>query len=364
MLATVLLNYGIKSDQCDIHPIGSGLINHTWKVNFQNKSYILQRINTHVFSTPQRIDDNIQLLADYLRERHPEYLFVTPMKSMYGETMIHLEQFGYFRLFPFVENSKTFIATENRKQAFEAAKQFGRFTKLLSGCSIENLKTVIPDFHNLSLRYTQFQEAVRNADHKRLEAAKHSVQYLFTRREIVTDYENILQQNIFKKRATHYDTKISNVLFNAHDDGLCVIDLDTVMPGYFISDVGDMIRTYVCPVTEEEKDIHKIVIREDYFEAVVRGYLNGIDNELNEVEINHFVYAGKFMIYMQAIRFLTDYLNGDIYYGAKYETHNLVRANNQIALLEAIIKKENSLNKIVANICRHEAATSSGLSHC
>src|SRR5206468_9716554 len=130
---------------------------------------------------------------------------------------------------------------------------------------------------------------------------------------------------LFRQRVTHHDTKISNVLFNEQDKAVCVIDLDTVMPGYFISDVGDMMRTYLSPTSEEEKDFAKINVREEFFEAIVTAYLSEMKGQLTEIEKSHFIYAGKFMIYMQAIRFLTDHLNNDLYYGARYEGHNLIR---------------------------------------
>lgn len=357
MVAAALLNYGIDVNLCNMEPIGSGLINRTWKIHCPNKSYILQHVNDSVFKYPQYIDDNILLLAGYLKKHYPDYLFVSPVKSLSGKTLICIEQSAYFRMLPFVESSRTYVATENKKQAYEAAKQFGRFTRLLSDLPLEGLKTVIPDFHNLSLRYAQFEKAVTNAGAERRTIAKDFIQYLFAQQQIVGVYEYITQHNILKRRVTHYDTKISNVLFNDSDEGLCVIDLDTVMPGYFISDVGDMIRTYVCPVTEEEKDTDKIVIREDYFKAIVNGYLNEMRHALSETETKYFVYAGEFMIYMQAIRFLTDYLNNDIYYGAKYETHNLVRAGNQIALLDSLIKKKELFNEIVADTLRKSAAS-------
>ena len=160
----------------------------------------------------------------------------------------------------------------------------------------------------------------------------------------MTTYENLLKNPAFKTRVTHHDTKISNVLFDEEDNGLCVIDLDTVMPGYFISDVGDMLRTYLSPVSEEEKDFSKIVIREDYFRAIKKGYMSEMENDLSEEEKAHFIYAGKFMIYMQALRFLTDHLNNDIYYGAKYEGHNMVRARNQVVLLQRLLEMENILS--------------------
>ncbi|MEZ5027700.1 MAG: hypothetical protein R2765_02815 [Ferruginibacter sp.] len=138
-------------------------------------------------------------------------------------------------------------------------------------------------------------------------------------------------------------------MFDEAGKGLCVIDLDTVMPGYFISDVGDMMRTYLSPVSEEEKDFRKINIRDDFYEAIVKGYYRQMKDELTQTEKKYFFYSGTFMIYMQAIRFLTDYLNNDIYYGAKYPGHNLVRAGNQAVLLQRLLEKEKTFSKIIEN---------------
>ncbi|MEJ7684927.1 MAG: phosphotransferase [Segetibacter sp.] len=143
----------------------------------------------------------------------------------------------------------------------------------------------------------------------------------------------------------HHDTKISNVLFDDKNKGLCLIDLDTVMPGYFISDAGDMMRTYLSPVSEEEKDFTKIDIREDFFDAISEGYLSEMKDDLTEEEQSSFVYAGKFMIYMQAVRFLADYLCDDIYYSSNYEGHNFMRAKNQLYLLDRLQEKEERLLK-------------------
>jgi hypothetical protein len=137
------------------------------------------------------------------------------------------------------------------------------------------------------------------------------------------------------------------VLFDDNEHGLCVIDLDTVMPGYFISDFGDMMRTYLSPVSDEEKDFSKIEIRDDYFKAIVDGYLGEMEKDVTAIEKKHMVYSGRFIIYMQALRYLTDYLNNDIYYVSKYEGHNLIRATNQVTLLKKIIEKEKFLQEII-----------------
>ncbi|QES91032.1 aminoglycoside phosphotransferase family protein [Rhizosphaericola mali] len=352
MLEKVLVNYGIDKFQCDISTIGNGLINNTWLLISKNQTYILQRVNNDVFIHPEDIDNNILLVTNYFKKNYPDYFFVSPIKALNGKTMIFVEKEGYFRMFPYVKNSKTILATQSPKQSYEAAKAFGKFTKLLSNISLKEFKIVIPDFHNLSLRFQQFKMAIKNASSTRIDQAQTSIDYLLRQEIIVNEYEHIVQNNLLKYRITHYDTKISNVLFTQNDENLCVIDLDTIMPGYFISDVGDMIRTYVCPVTEEEPNIEKIIFREDYFEEILHGYLEQMKNDLTDTEIGYIVYSGKFMIYMQAIRFLTDYLNNDIYYGAKYEQNNLVRTNNQIALLKKLIEKESQLNQIVINVCK------------
>ena len=141
-----------------------------------------------------------------------------------------------------------------------------------------------------------------------------------------------------KKRVTHHDTKISNVLFDGQDKGICVIDLDTVMPGYFLSDVGDMFRTYSCPVSEEEKNLYLVMVRKDFMQAIEKGYLSAMTDELSQFEKDHLYFGGEMLIYMQAIRFISDYLNNDIYYGSRYPGHNLVRTQNQVRLLEEFQK--------------------------
>jgi thiamine kinase-like enzyme len=260
---------------------------------------------------------------------------------------MHLKGNGYFRLTNFIKNSHTITIVEKPGQAFEAARKFGEFTYLLSNFPVHLLKTTIPDFHNLSLRFQQFNDALKTGNKVRLRQSNELIQFIKDNKDVVDIYEKILQNPSFKLRVTHHDTKISNVLFDEADKGICIIDLDTVMPGYFISDVGDMMRTYLSPANEEEKDFSKIEIREEYFKAIWDGYMTNMKFELTAEEKSNFIYAGKFMIYMQAIRFLTDHLNDDIYYGAKYEGNNLVRAGNQVVLMQKLLEKEEALKKFM-----------------
>lgn len=348
-IRAILKTFGFDENNIPVENFGNGLINDTWKITNGSNEYILQRINHHIFKNPEAIAANIDLIAAYLAAKHPDYTFVKPITSTNSNTIEYKENAGYFRVFPFVADSHSKDVVETPEQAYEAASQFGKFTSLLSGLNISRMQTTIPDFHNLSLRYRQFLYALQYGNKERLKHAGHLAKTLQKHEGIVTTYEKITANNDFKLRVTHHDTKISNVLFNSSDKGLCVIDLDTVMPGYFISDVGDMMRTYLSPVSEEEKDFSKIVIRDEFYTAVVQGYYEQMKNTLTETEKTHFFYAGTFIIYMQALRFLTDYLNDDVYYGERYPDHNFVRAGNQVVLLERLLEKKEMLQHVLQN---------------
>lgn len=235
----------------------------------------------------------------------------------------------------------------NTKQAYEAAKTFGGFTHLLSGFDVTQLHITLANFHDLTLRYHQFKQAIAAGNKERINQTTSLIKELQAQQYIAEEYKTICASPDFKIRVTHHDTKISNVLFDDDDNSICVIDLDTVMPGYFISDVTDMLRTYLSLVSEKEKAFSLIKVREDYFKAIISGYLHHMHEELTKTGKRHFVYAGKFMIYMQALRFLTDYLNDDVYYGAAYPDQNLVRAQNQTTLLKELCSKEDTLQALV-----------------
>jgi Ser/Thr protein kinase RdoA (MazF antagonist) len=346
MLNPVLAAFNI-STTAKVQPIGNGLINTTYKVQEGQYAYILQKINTNVFANPQIIANNITAISNYLKQNAPDYVFTTPLLTTEGKTIFIDEENNNYRLFTFIPASHTIDVLQHPAQAYEAASQFGQFTKLLARFNEQQLQPTIANFHNLDLRYNQFTSALTNADSDRKMHCNELIATAQQHATIVKQYKSLTQNSNMRLRVTHHDTKISNVLFNHAEKGICVIDLDTVMPGYFISDVGDMMRTYLSPVSEEEQAFEKINIREDFFEALAEGYLTEMRNELTETERQNFIYAGKFMIYMQAIRFLTDYLNNDVYYGAKYPLQNFVRAGNQFTLLQRFIAKEDALTDIL-----------------
>lgn len=335
----VLPQYALSGKLLNIEPWGTGLINSTWKITTGVGLYILQKVNNIIFKQPKDIERNISLIAQYLNQYFPEYLFAAPIKTVDYQEMIFIEGEGYFRLFPFITGTHTCTVVRTAEMAFEAAAQFGRFTKLLSGFNQSKLIETIPDFHNLTLRYNQFIKSIETAEAGRKEEAGEWIEKLKQHYNIVSEFLKLTQNPEFKKRVTHHDTKISNVLFNNEEKGVCVIDLDTIMPGYFISDVGDMMRTYLCAVSEEERDFKRISVRKEFFTAILEGYLSEMGSELSATEKELFFYSGKFSIYMQALRFLTDYLNNDVYYSEAYPGQNITRAINQIVLLENYISE-------------------------
>jgi Ser/Thr protein kinase RdoA (MazF antagonist) len=346
--ANVLGVFGFDASLVEVKPLGEGLINHTYIVQSGNDAYVLQKINTAVFKNPAAIAHNIQLITGYLAAHSPDYFFVAPISSVYGNQMEYINE-GYYRVFPYVKGSHAKSVVQNEEQAFEAGYQFGLFTSALNCLDANDLQITIPDFHNLTLRYEQFASALTSGNQDRIDASKYQIQFLQDHKWIADFFETMKSNPNFKLRPTHHDTKISNLLFNDHDKGICVIDLDTLMPGYFISDLGDMFRTYLCAVSEEETDFSKVLVRPDIYKAIVRGYLKGAGDMLSRDEVEQVYYAGLFMIYMQALRFLTDFINDDVYYGAKYPLHNYNRATNQIKLLEDYIDKKELLQIEINN---------------
>ena len=335
----ILKAYSFDNNKCKATLLSSGLINATWKLSFEGEEYIVQRINTNVFKRPDLIARNLELLSSHL-DQYPDYLFAAPLANNAGGTLTKGADGKSYRVFPYIRDSYTIDKVSTAEEAFEAASQFGKFTYMLRDFNVRDLQITIPHFHNITLRYDQFLTAVNNGNPSRVKQSEKLISELKSFAGIIDEYESIINNPQFIQRVTHHDTKISNILFDRDGKGLCVIDLDTVMPGYFISDVGDMMRTYLSPTTEEDTDFSRITIREDVYAAIVGGYLTHTQDILTSEEKRKFFYAGLFMIYMQALRFMTDFLNDDLYYGAKYPEHNFNRAKNQIVLLERLKEKE------------------------
>ncbi|SDD20330.1 Phosphotransferase enzyme family protein [Mucilaginibacter pineti] len=350
MFDNILISFGLKSADYKVEAFGSGLINHTYKLTGKAHDYVLQQINTNVFKKPHNIVNNLSLVKEYLSETNPDYLFVAPLKALSNDFLVKSATGDYFRLFPFVKGSHTVNTLENEQEAYQAAQQFGRFTRMLHDFDINKLEYTLVDFHNLKLRFDQFKAASVTANALRLAQASDEIKAVYNNLQILQTYNELVSNNKIPLRVVHHDTKINNVLFDANKNALCLVDLDTVMPGYYLSDIGDMMRTYLSPVNEEETDLSQIHVREDFFRCIYKGYMSEMGSILTETEKQHFIFSGEMMIYMQGLRFLTDFLNNDIYYGAKYPDHNLVRAKNQFKLLTEYLNAEPTFKTMIASV--------------
>lgn len=336
LIPEIIEHYGLSIHDFSIEPIGSGHIHYTFKLKGK-ESYILQRVNKNVFKQPEIIATNLRVTSDYLKKKFPEYRFLSASETSNGEEMVYDKTGFPWRLFPYFENTFTIDKVTTEDEARSAAAEFARLTKYLEDIDTSLLKPTIDRFHDLNWRYEQFETALKNASDDRLKQAQDAIARSKNFRYIVKEYKNLIQEGSLTLRITHNDTKINNILFDSTTHkAVCVIDLDTLMPGYFIYDLGDMIRTFVSPVDEEEKDTSKIVVRKNIYKALVDGYLSQMNDSLSAEEKKAIPFSGMMMTYIMALRMLADFLNGDIYYHTTYPGQNLVRANNQLKLLELL----------------------------
>lgn len=349
--ATVYFALDLNEHDYDCTPLAAGLINTTFLLrNNTGQScshHVLQKINQGIFKNPHVIAANIRIAGDYLRATHPDYLFPFPSKVA---TMS--EDGSMWRLQPYISNTVTLSRAETLDQAYEAAKQFGKLGRLLAPLSTAGFGEAIPGFHNLLRYQASFADSIKHASVDRLEKAAELIAILDSFAQIVATFERIDALNEdYPIRIVHHDAALKNVLLERSTyAGLCVIDLDTLGPGRIISDIGDLVRTLVSPVDEEETNPHAISIRLPYFEAVLKGYLSEMGSILTIEEKKHLGYSGKFIVYMQAIRFLTDFLSGDVYYSVTHPLHNYDRARNQINLLQKLLEQQDSLEEIVSKV--------------
>ncbi|SKC77070.1 phosphotransferase enzyme family protein [Ohtaekwangia koreensis] len=328
--------FPLGTGKFQVEPIHAGYINQTYKLTGEN-SYILQRLNKNVFKHPETVAKNIRAAADYIYLHDPDYLFLSSIKTTSGDEMVYDDEGFPWRLFPYIANTITVNKVETEEEAFNAASGFARLTKKLAGSDLTLFQATIDRFHDLRWRYEQFDEALTRATPERKEEASNVIRTCQSYIYLVEKYRQVIASGDLSLRIMHNDTKINNILFDATTrKDICVIDLDTLMPGYFIYDLGDMIRTFVSPVDEEVKDVSQIVVRKNIYDALVKGYLSEMDSILTEKEKGLIEFSGQMMTYIMGLRMLTDFLNGDIYYQTTYPKQNLIRARNQLRLLDLL----------------------------
>ena len=327
---SLLSNFGLKESIVSLNRVDSGLINSTFVLNSKTNSYILQSININVFPNYEKGLENILTVGNWLKKKNYSYSFPLPIKSKYLKV-----KNAVWRLMPYVKNSISYNQVPSLDHVKNAVNCLGEFYHHLSDFNAENLTITLPNFHNGNSKTKKFKEAILNGDKKRLLLTKSLINEIEKELPILKKWDEVC--NSLPIRVVHYDTKINNFLFDkTTDEVLALIDLDTLMPGCVLSDIGDMIRTYSNPVGEESKEIEKVICNMEVINTIVQAFTNKVVLEKEEIENLYF--GGLAITFMQSVRFLTDYLNGDSYYKTSYKDQNLVRAKNQFNLYLSLRK--------------------------
>jgi aminoglycoside phosphotransferase (APT) family kinase protein len=337
-------------------PFGSGHINDSYRVVFReggsNRSYLLQRINTRVFTDPAALMQNVERVTSHIARQVAEapdhdrrVLALIPSKddrSFYMEA-----NGGCWRMMPFIEGAQTLDRIEFPHQAFHIAAAFGRFQQQLASLPAPQLNDTIPDFHNTAKRFEALEKTIESDDANRVQFAGSEIASAIARKAMTS----VLLEADLPERIAHNDTKSSNVLLDdVTGEGLCVIDLDTVMPGLALYDFGDMVRSMASSAAEDERDLSRIELQFPVFEALVRGYLETAGGLLAAREKQFLAFSGKLITFENGLRFLSDYLSGDIYYKVHREGHNLDRCRAQFKLVESIERQEGRMNGLVETL--------------
>lgn len=327
--------------------LASGHINDTYLIITKDKPYyVLQRINHGVFHDVPGLIENKVAISQHIKEKlqhlspkKQKRRILKFFKTNTGASFYRGDEGNYWNLMQFIDKSVTHETVPNDDIAYEGGRLLGQFLTLTNDFDASKLTEVIPNFHDMSFRYWEFEEALRLASKERIEKAKPYIEFVEKSKDEMHILQRLKESGEIKMRVTHNDTKISNVLFNKKEKGLCLIDLDTVMPGIVHYDFGDAIRTTCNTAAEDETNLDLVEFNVDYYNAFTKGFLKKMKKSLSPVELKYLPLGAKTMIFIIGLRFLTDYLNNDTYYKTKYAEHNLDRAKNQFKLLQSLSEK-------------------------
>jgi len=362
VLKDVACHFAILGDFLEAVPYGNGHINDTFSAIFDQGGtlvrYILQRINDRVFREPLKLMENIAHVTNHIRAKleaegveDTSREVMTLVKTLEGKDC-HVDGEGHvWRCYIFVEGAKSYDIIESPAQAFQAAKAFGSFQRNLMDYAGPRLHETIPSFHDTRVRFQALQRAIENDRCNRAQLAREEVSFALANEALVDSLLALKARGEIQERITHNDTKLNNVLLDdVTGEGMCVLDLDTVMPGLSLYDFGDMVRTATNPAAEDERDLGRIQVQVPMFEALARGYLEGMDGALSPAERDRLALAGRLLTFECGLRFLTDFLDGDTYFRVHREGHNLDRCRTQFALVRALEVQEERLSRYVRSL--------------
>jgi hypothetical protein len=355
---SVVSHFQIYGEFVSSEPYGSGHINDTYIVSYYQGGnivrYILQRINHNIFTKPAELMDNVVRVTKHVRGKLIEAeqsevsrRVLTVLKTYEGNNYYENED-GFWRVYLFIEKARTYDVLESVEQAYEAAKMFGYFQSQLVDLPGERLYDTIPDFHNGQKRYKAFLDALEADACNRAKDTKPEIDWLTDHAWIFDVLPDLVEKGEIPVRITHNDTKINNVMLDDETgEGMCVIDLDTVMPGLSLYDFGDIVRTTTSPADEDEQDLSKVNFELPRFDAILKGFLSTAGEFLNKAERQNLLLGGKLITLIIGTMFLTDHLAGDKYFKIHRENHNLDRCRTQFKLVQSITDQEDEVNKLL-----------------
>ena len=360
-LRQIARQFQIYGDFQNAQPYGTGHINDTFKAIYDqggcSVSYIFQRINHAIFTDPVSLMNNVIRVTHHIRKKlmlsglSDTSRHVMTVIPTWNEKHCYQDADGnYWRAYFFIEGARTYDVLETLEQAYQAAKAFGIFQSQLADLPDPPLVETIPGFHDAQKRYQTFLNVLKEGPCNRAYSAKAEMDYLNSSSGLFDVLPKLVQDGQIPVRTTHNDTKINNVMIDdVTSEGVCVIDLDTVMPGLSLYDFGDIVRTTASNSLEDEVDLSKVKAEIPRMEAVIRGYLDGAGSMLNSVETNHLIHAGKLITMIIGMRFLTDYLAGDHYFKVHRDGHNLDRCRTQFKLVRSLTEQQGILEQLVGN---------------
>jgi Ser/Thr protein kinase RdoA (MazF antagonist) len=334
------------SPHASFAPLGNGLINRTLLVTDGARRRVLQCLNTHVFRNPARVMRNCYAVTAHLgRERAAgryRYSVLELVPTLAGKPAAVLTDGSWWRMYDHVPNTQTYDVASTPSLAFEAGRGFGAFASALASLGVEQVGEVIPHFHDPVTRFAAFRTALAANRAGRAAAATRECEAALGFADVLTHWKALLDAGL-PSRITHNDCKLNNLLFDGTQRAICVVDLDTVMPGSLLFDFGDMARTMLSPTPEDSTDLDAIAVRPEYFAALAQGYSDGCGAMLVPIERDNLAFAARLITGVIGLRFLTDHLDGDRYFRITHEGHNLERARNQFTLFAALTAQEKSL---------------------
>lgn len=359
-LKDIVFQFILSDENVHIKPLGKGHINDSYIVTSKGNEYVLQRINHHIFQHVAELQQNIFRVTSHIRAKLEEQGVadidrrVLTLVPTHEGALFHKDSNGdYWRMMDFIKESKSYDEI-NPELAYRAGMAFGDFQKMLADLPGEPLYESIQNFHNMEARLKTFRASVEANKAGRLKEVAGLVKEIEDRAEEMCKAERMHREGTLPKRTNHCDTKVNNILFDENDQVLCVVDLDTVMPGYVLSDFGDFIRTGANTGAEDDKNLDNVSVDLAIFAGYAKGYLQKAASFLTDVEIAHLAFGAKLLTYMQTVRFFTDYIDGNTYYKIAYPDHNLVRTKAQFKLLQSLEENFDEMQRIVLDTARFD----------